>query len=66
MRHVRCELGVCRLGHQFQRLRDLAFGKYIQKWRLVQRKSEACLQGVVEDCVLGAVGEVGNDDAVFL
>ena len=52
--------------HQFQGRRDLVLGKHIQKRRLVERNAERRLERVVEHRIACAVGEIGEDDGVFL
>jgi len=64
--HLGREFRAARTGHLLQGLRDLAVGEHLEERRLPQSNIERRLQRVVEDCVTGAVGEVGENDGVFL
>jgi hypothetical protein len=54
------------MAHQLQRLIHLAVGDRVEKGRLPKLYREPLPQGVVEDRVARGVGEVGEDDGVFV
>ncbi len=55
-----------RAAHQLQRLADFAVGKNVEEGRLFEIDGEGLLERAVEDRVAGGVGEVGEDDGIFL
>ena len=64
--HLGREFRAGRTGHLLQGLRNFAVGEHIQERRLPQGNVERRLQRVVEDRIARAVGEVGENDGVFL
>jgi hypothetical protein len=60
------EFGACRERHALQGRGNFLLGKDIQERRLLQGNGQRGFQGAIEDGVARAIGEVGENNRIFV
>ena len=64
--NIGCELGISRLFHQPEGFLDIAIGRNVKEGRLVKRDTQRGFERVVENRIARTVGEISEDDGVFV